>query len=72
MSDKKLLELANIEGLEVKELLEQATFDSVCMGICRNKDCDYTAEVEPDQDKGWCEDCNTNTVASPLMLAGII
>jgi len=72
MYNQKLLELAIIEGLEVKELLEEATFDSVCMGICKNKDCDYTAEVEPDQDKGWCEECNTNTVVSPLMLAGII
>jgi hypothetical protein len=72
MWNKKLEKLAEIEGLEVEELLEEATYDSVCMGICKNKDCDYTTEVEPDQDRGWCEECKANTVVSPLMLAGII
>jgi len=68
----KLEKLAEIEGLTVDELLEKATFDSVVPGICTNKDCDYSTEVEPDQGRGWCEECQKNTVKSALMLAGII
>jgi hypothetical protein len=37
-----------------------------------NEGCDYTAEMEPDQTQGWCEACGTNTVASALVLAGLI
>tara|TARA_R110000744_G_C19009962_1_gene522872 strand:- start:66 stop:290 length:225 start_codon:yes stop_codon:yes gene_type:complete len=40
--------------------------------ICMNEDCDYTTDMEPDQTKGWCECCNTNSVASALVLAGMI
>lgn len=64
-----LQELAESEGLTLDELLEQATFDSVCPGICP---CGYTIEVEPDQSKGWCEVCNMGTVKSALILAGMI
>lgn len=41
-------------------------------GICINRGCDYTIDIEPDNAKGWCECCNTNTVASALVLAGLI
>lgn len=69
----KLEKLAEIEGYaDVMEMLEQATFDSVSPGICTRKGCDYTTEVEPDQDRGYCEVCGTQTVKSALMLAGII
>jgi hypothetical protein len=72
MSDPKLEALATIEGMTVDELLEQGTLDSVAKGICVNPGCDYTTDVEPDQDKGWCETCGTPTVKSALRLAGII
>jgi hypothetical protein len=68
----KLDQLCEVEGMDRMEILEAGTFDGVCMGICTNKDCEYTTEVEPDQDKGWCEECQTNTVKSALMLAGMI
>lgn len=69
----KLNTLANIEGFaSVQDMLEHATFDSVASGICRNPCCDYSTEVEPDSDGGWCEECEANTVVSCLMLAGII
>lgn len=68
----KLERLAEIEGLDVMTLLEDATFDSVCIGICTNKGCDYTTDVEPDCYDGHCEVCGTNTVKSALALAGII
>jgi hypothetical protein len=53
-------------------LLEAVFSDSVSPGICMNEGCDYTVEVEPDQDRGWCEACGTNTVKSAPILAGII
>lgn len=33
---------------------------------------EYTTTVEPDCDSGWCENCETQTVKSALILAGII
>ena len=69
----KLEHLADIEGYErVDELLEAAALDSVCPAICMNDGCEYTAEMEPDQDRGWCEVCETNSIISALVLAGII
>ena len=72
MYDDKLNLLADIEGMDVMEMLEEATYDSVAKGICMNEDCDYTTIVEPDCDTGWCESCETNSVKSCLMIAGII
>lgn len=69
----KLGTLAEIEGFaEVEELLEAASHDSVAPGICTREGCDYTAEVEPDQDRGWCEECRTGTVQAALVLAGLV
>mgnify|MGYP003645149314 CR=1 FL=1 len=41
-------------------------------GICMNLGCDYTIDVEPDSTKGWCDCCETQTIASALVLAGLI
>lgn len=60
----KLEKLLEIEGLTEDELAQIAACDSVVPGICCNPDCDYTAGVEPDQSRGWCEECSTNTVTS--------
>ena len=68
----KLKTLARIEGMDEIALLEAATFDSVAHGICKTPGCDYTTTVEPDQDRGWCEECNAGTVVSCLVLAGVI
>ncbi len=65
--------LAEIEGYaNVLDLCEAYITDSVAPGICTNKDCDYTTEVEPDQGGGYCEECETQTVASIFILEGII
>jgi hypothetical protein len=56
----------------LEELLAKGTFDSLSPAICMNVGCNYTTEYEPDQDKGWCGDCNTNTVKSALIIVGII
>ena len=68
----KLKKLSEVEGLSIEEMLEEGTFDSVCWGICTNEGCEYTTQVEPDQDQGYCENCKTQTVASACILAGII
>ena len=71
--DTKLRALCAAEGFDsIDAMLEAATFDSVSPGICIKSDCDGTTEVEPDQDRGWCEACGGNTVVSALILAGII
>jgi hypothetical protein len=69
----KLGQLVELEGYaSPDELLEAAALDSVSPAICTNENCDYTAEMEPDQERGYCEVCGTNTVASALVLAGLI
>jgi hypothetical protein len=70
-NEKKLYELAVDWGYaHTEELFEYAAYDSVCPAICMN--CDYTTEMEPDQGRGYCEICGTNTVKSALVLAGVI
>lgn len=73
----KLQTLMEIEGYDD----EMDFLEGECMGdgwrsgvpsICMNEDCDYSTDMEPDQDRGWCEECQTNTVKSALILAGII
>ncbi len=68
----KLEELAEEYGTDVEGLLEAAVLDDVVPGICTNVGCNHTAENEPDQDAGWCEDCESTTVASALILAQMI
>ena len=46
--------------------------DSVSPAICMNEGCDYTCEMEPDQDAGCCEECRTNTMKAAPVLAGLI
>jgi len=66
------LRLLEEEFGSLEYLLEEAIFNGVDMGICMNPECDYTTTVEPDSDSGYCEECDSNTVESTCMLAGII
>jgi hypothetical protein len=69
----KLMKLCEVEGFVCfDDLLEATATDSVCPAICMTEGCDYTTEMEPDQDKGYCEACGGNTVTSALVLAGFI
>lgn len=69
---KKLNKLAQIEGRTVENLLADSLSNSVAKGICVNPGCNNTTDTEPDQSKGWCEECQDNTVKSCLVLAGVI
>ena len=69
----KLMKLCEAEGFEnLDDLVRAAATDSVCPAICMTEGCDYTTEMEPDQDQGYCEACGGNTVTSALVLAGFI
>lgn len=69
----KLGRLAELEGyVSVEDLLEAASGDSVSPAICVNAGCDHTAEMEPDQDAGHCEECGTRSMQAALVLAGLI
>ena len=67
-----LKKLSEIEGMSVNEMLEEGVYDSVCWGVCTNEDCNYTAQVEPDGSGYRCPECDTLTVQSACILAGII
>jgi len=76
MRRTKLAKLIEIAGFDDEaDLFAAAISDGVCPAICCNRDnpeCDYTAEMEPDQDRGWCEVCDKGTRVSGLVLGGII
>jgi len=68
----KIQELADLVGMDVEEMLSEATFDSVAWGICTNPGCDETAQVEPDCRAGYCGQCDSQTIQSCLVLMGMI
>jgi hypothetical protein len=70
---EKLELLAEIEGYEdAQEMLEAAGCDSVVPAICMSPDCEATAELEPDAENDYCEECGCNTLSSCLIIAGVI
>ena len=49
----KLAKLIEIEGYDsLDELMEAVLSDAVSPAICMNEGCDFTCEMEPDQDVG--------------------
>lgn len=69
----KLRKLVEIGGFaDDLALVEASLLDSVCPAICMNVGCSYSEDLEPDQQEGWCPECNTNSMMSGLILAGII
>jgi hypothetical protein len=69
----KLMKLCDTEGFKhVHDLLQASVTDSICPAICMTEGCDYTTEMESDQDEGYCEACGGNTVVSAFVLAGLI
>ena len=69
----KLTKVMEIEGYDsIEELAQAILSDFVSPAICMNEDCNFTCEMEPDQDAGYCEECRTNSMHSALILAGLI
>lgn len=70
-SEEALSRLVEAEGFaSLDDLLQASLFDSVSPAICMI--CGATAEMEPDQDRSYCESCGANAVKSALILAGLI
>lgn len=71
--EDKMAKLLEIEGFDTDHaFLEEFVTDSTCPSICMNDGCDYTEDLEPDQDRGHCPECNTGTLQSGLVLLGVI
>lgn len=71
---QKIDDLSALCGLSDLDMAEQATNEGTAPSICMNDGCDFFTDMEPDQDQdqGYCENCNTNTVKSILVLLGMI
>ena len=54
------------------DLMTDYMHEGIYPAICMNKGCNYSTEMEPDQDRGWCECCNTDSVTSAAILLGVI
>ena len=72
---QKLAKLLQTEGFtDITELAEEALLGSRAgtPSIYMNEGCNYTCEMEPDQEEGWCDECGTNSMMSGLVLAELI
>lgn len=72
-NEEKLKELAKQWGYDdSEEFVADHMFGSTTPGICMHAMCDYTTDVEPDQNRGYCEICQDKSVKSGLILAGVV
>ncbi|MCA1458824.1 hypothetical protein I6F35_37800 [Bradyrhizobium sp. BRP22] len=70
---QKLMKLCDQKDFHnLDDLLLAALLNSGCPAICMTEGCDHTAEMEPDQDQGFCQACGGNMLVSVLVLAGLI
>jgi hypothetical protein len=72
MSTKIQKLLADNGFNDATEMAEAHICSSTVPAICTNPECDATYFMEADQNKGYCENCNRNTVKSLFILMGII
>lgn len=73
LTERKLQTLTEDFGFaEAIDMAEEYSTDGLCPCICMNEGCDHSEELEPDQDAGWCENCDTNTMKSAMVLMGVI
>jgi hypothetical protein len=67
---KRLLTICEWWGYrDVPELIDRYLFDEVCPAICLQ--CGSVAQKDADARAGWCCHCDTDTMCSALVLAGI-
>ncbi|KRQ16280.1 hypothetical protein [Bradyrhizobium manausense] len=70
---QKLMTLCDQRGFQdLDDLLLAALLNGASPAICMTEGCNHTADMEPDQDQGFCEACGGQTVVSALVLAGLI
>lgn len=56
-------------GMTAEEMA-WGSLDGISPSICT--ECGFITNMEPDQDEGWCESCEKNTVKSCLILMDLI
>jgi hypothetical protein len=55
------------------DLIAHHAMESVVPAICTSLDCEeYSAELEPDCENGFCEYCGESSMVSCMVLAGVI
>lgn len=62
---------AEFDG-DIEAMLEDGSTDGSAVAICTNCEEVYGERLEPDATDGECEECETPTVQSVCILAGII
>lgn len=68
---EKLETAAELEGYaSAYDMIEESLMDGLCPSICMN--CDHIENWEPDAQDGLCPECQTPTMMSVLVIAGII
>lgn len=71
--DRLLKKAADAEfGGDVDEMLEDGSTDGSAVAICINCEEVYGERLEPDADDVECEECQTPTVQSVLIISGVI
>ena len=70
--EAKLKTLAEGEGMTIDEFCRHFFLKSLVPAICMNARCGYIEPLEPDQDAGWCAECDAGTMKSGMVLAGLI
>jgi hypothetical protein len=55
---------------DVPELIDRYLFKEACPAICLT--CGHIAEKRPDALAGWCAICDTDTMRSAMVLAGVL
>lgn len=56
----------------IDDLFVLLVADNLCPAICMTEGCDHIAQLESDQEQGYCEKCSGNTMVSVLILAGLM
>lgn len=73
MNTDKIQTLTESFGFDTPEdMVKTYICDGLCPCICMSPECDYTDELEPDQDVGWCPECKKNSMKSAFILMGIL
>jgi len=70
----KLLQDMGYTGVDAftTAFVEQGVSSGEMMGICMNKKCNYTTDCEEDAKENSCDECETNSLVSALVLANLI
>lgn len=59
-------------GGDVEAMLEDGSTDGSAVAICTNCEQVFGEKLEPDAENVECDECETPTVSSVLVIAGVI